>query len=215
MTPPGEKHRRQRFTHPFTPLTTRARLRSLRRCLEARPPDAEALWIFGYGSLMWNPAFTPVASESGRLEGWQRRMCVWTTLARGTPDLPGLSLGLSAGGVCTGMLFRVPERNCRQALASLWRREIWTDIYQPRWVTVKGQGGRRQAITFVVNRDSGQYAGTLPQSEQIFHIAHAVGERGTCRDYLEQTVSRLETLAIREPELNELYAKVNRYDQFA
>ncbi len=186
---------------PFPVLPSAERDRSRRQTLDAHPDPSADLWIFGYGSLMWRPDFEPLEAARARLEGWSRRFCVWTALARGTPALPGLSLGLAPGGTCEGVAYRLAEARGETDLARLWEREMWTDIYRPRWVRVSLDARSVPAIAFVTDPASRQFAGTLPFDRQVWHIARAAGERGTCRDYLSRTIDQLRALGIQEPEL--------------
>ncbi len=211
------------FTGPFAPLSDEARRRSREETLAAGLDPLAAVWIFGYGSLMWDAAFPHTVARAARLPGWRREMCVWTALARGTPDCPGLSLGLVPGGVCDGMAYEISadDHDREQALELIWEREMWTDIYQPTWVSLElvdeelsdagdgeTQGGAITALTFTVNQASPQFAGGLTQEQTIEHIALATGERGPCRDYLANTVASLRALGIDEGHLNALNDEV-------
>jgi cation transport protein ChaC len=204
------------FTEPFAPLSEAARRRSREETMAAGPGDLvwnsagdlPAFWLFGYGSLMWDATFPHVAARPARLPGWRREMCVWTALARGTPDCPGLALGLLPGGVCDGMAFKIAGGGRDRALEIIWEREMWTDIYRPTWVPLElageGEGGPVSALTFTVNRASRQFAGELTAAQTIAHIARPIGERGPCRDYLANTIASLRSLGIEEAHLNAL-----------
>jgi cation transport protein ChaC len=202
------------FAEPFEPLSDQARARSRAEALSQAPHLDGEIWIFGYGSLLWDAPFTPTAVLPARLSGWQRAMCVWTALARGTPDCPGLSLGLIPGGGCEGLAFQIAMADRDAALAAIWQREMWTDIYHPTWVGLDMDGTRIEALTFVINQASPQYAGELSQAEMIRHIALARGERGPCRDYLGDTIGKLRGLGIIEPELEKLYAGVMAFQGY-
>jgi cation transport protein ChaC len=195
---------RQRFSQPFTPLSDQARRRSLAATLAAAPAAAGSVGLFVYGSLMWDPAVPRDGARPARLSGWHRAMCVWTTLARGTPEQPGLSLGLRPGGRCDGLVLDIPRNDEEGLLASLWQREMWTDIYCPLWVEVDAAGAPSPAITFVCNEHSAQFAGDLAPADAARHISDAVGERGPCRDYLANTLVKLAEMGIEEPALAEL-----------
>lgn len=196
MTAPGRA-----FDKHFTPLDDEARRHSLRQTLAGRPDSGADLWLFVYGSLMWDPDFPHLEAVPARLAGWRRAMCVWTILARGTPARPGLSLGLLPGGDCEGLAFRIGGESAEEALAPVWQREMWTDIYLPQWTEVKAEGSNISAITFVSNQASLQFAGELPLELAAGYIATATGERGPCRDYLNQTLDKLRSLGIEEAEL--------------
>jgi len=204
------------FTEPFAPLSEDARRRSREAAMAAGPGDLvgelAAFWLFGYGSLMWEARFPHLEARPARLLGWRREMCVWTALARGTPDCPGLALGLLPGGVCDGMAFKIAGAGRERALELIWEREMWTDIYRPTWVSleldgegnVETGGGPISALTFTVNRASRQFAGDLTAAQTIDHIARPIGERGPCRDYLANTIASLRSLGIEEAHLNAL-----------
>ena len=197
------------FAEPFTPLPEAARQHSIEATLAARGEPGAELWIFGYGGLMWNPDFPHLSAKPARLQGWRRQMCVWTALARGTPELPGLSLGLVPGGHCSGIAFQIAAEMQGQALAIIWHRELWTDIYQPTWVDLDTNGEALPAIAFTANPASRQFAAGLTEAEIVAHIARASGERGRCSDYLSKTVQELRRLGIRDGCLERLEASVS------
>ena len=198
----------QTFAAPFSPLSALERQRSCEAALAAAHRGLVEFWLFGYGSLMWDANFAYIAAKPARLMGWQREMSVWTALARGTPERPGLSLGLMPGGVCDGVAYQIAEHHREQVLAIVWEREMWTDVYQPTWISVQMEGAVRPALTFTVNQASRQFAGELSEAQVIDHIAHAVGERGPCRDYLAYTVASLHSLGIEAAYLQDLNEKV-------
>lgn len=196
------------FEKPFAPLDDEKRRRSLEQTLAGNPDADGDLWLFVYGSLMWDPDFPHLEAAPARLMDWRRAMCVWTILARGTPDRPGLSLGLLPGGLCDGLAFRIAAAGAEERLAAVWQREMWTDIYHLRWTEVTIADESVPAITFVSNRSSVQFAGELPPEVAARYIATARGERGSCRDYLSQTLDKLGRLGIAEAELIALHAQV-------
>ena len=196
----------QTFAKPFPPLSDRARHSSLQATLAARPADALELWLFAYGSLMWDPRFQYAEARPARLMGWQRSFCVWTTLARGTLAAPGLGLALIPGGECHGLAFRIAAGDQDAVLPQIWQREMWTDVYQPAWLRLDIAAA---AIAFTANRGSGQCAGRLSFDDTVAHIAQASGERGRCRDYLANTVAELARLEIADPSLDALLAAVD------
>jgi cation transport protein ChaC len=171
-------------------------------------------WIFGYGSLMWNPGFDAVETRPALLRGYHRRFCIYSHRYRGTPEHPGLVLGLDRGGACRGIAFRLPRRGRRQVLQYLWDREMTTYVYEPRVVgldLVDGKRPRRiHAHAFVVNRDHRQYAGRLSVGRTARLILQGVGGRGRCFDYLANTVRHLEELGIAEGPLHQLLRRVEK-----
>src|SRR3954454_16670907 len=128
-------------------------LRSSRAAALAAHPPGQDLFLFAYGSLIWNPAFDFAGREVARVYGLHRRFCLWTHLGRGTPDRPGLVLGLDSGGSCAGVLYRIEAERIESELDGVWRREMVTGAYRPSWVAARtASGGSRSALTFVINR---------------------------------------------------------------
>ena len=186
-------------------LTEAERAESVRQTLAARPPG-EAAWLFGYGSLIWNPQIQSVERRPATVTGWHRAFCLSTRAGRGTMDNPGLVLGLDRGGHCTGIAFRIAEDILEEELALLWRREMLAGSYEPRWLDVTAPGGERfgSAIAFTVNPAASQYAGNLAQDAVIRSLATASGELGSCADYLFRTCAGLRAEGIPDPELDAL-----------
>lgn len=169
-------------------------------------PDG-AMWVFGYGSLMWDPGFPHLESRTSLLRGYHRAFCIYSLRYRGTPECPGLVLGLDRGGSCRGIAYRVDASVRHEVLAYLWEREMFTRAYQPRRVTVTLDGAKPEpvtALTFVVDRAHRQYAGKLPTAEVTRLIAAGQGSRGHCRDYLLNTVRHLRDLGLSSPPMTRL-----------
>jgi len=193
---------------PYRQLSPEARAASLIAARSAGPPP-DAVWVFGYASLMWRPCFKPVERREAVLEGYARRFCIWTSLARGTPERPGLALGLEAAvGRCPGVAFRLDPAELDEALEALWEREMVTGIYEPQWLAMETAAGPVTALAFVVDRRHRQYAGALPQETAAAVIAGANGKFGSCRDYLANTVSALRASGHPDPELEALLEAV-------
>ncbi len=164
------------------------------------------LHVFGYGSLLWRPGFDYRRSWRARIHGHHRALRVWSFHHRGTPDRPGLVLGLDRGGSCLGCLFEVPESNKRTAAEYLWAREMVTSVYVPRRVAADVEGERVVALTFVLDRKHEQYAGDLAAPTAARHIAGAAGHSGANPEYLHETVAGLERLGIRDRGLRNVLA---------
>ena len=186
-------------------LTQEQRAESLRQTLAARPPG-EPVWLFGYGSLIWNPAINYEERRTATIHGWHRAFCLSTRAGRGTPENPGLVLGLDAGGECTGVAFRLADDVLETELALLWRREMLAGSYIPRWVPVEDEAGVRfgTAIAFTVNTETEQYAGDLAEQAVVDRLASAAGELGSAADYLFRTCAGLHAQGIPDPELDQL-----------
>jgi glutathione-specific gamma-glutamylcyclotransferase len=190
-------------------LTEVERAESLRQTLATRPPG-EAVWLFGYGSLIWNPTILTVERRVASITGWHRAFCLSTQVGRGSLDNPGLVLGLDIGGSCTGIAFRLAEDSLATELALLWRREMLAGSYVPRWIDLLDEQGVRfgTAITFTINHDAEQYAGNLDKEAIIQRLATASGELGSAADYLYHTCAGLRAEGIPDPELEQLAAVV-------
>jgi cation transport protein ChaC len=158
----------------------------------------EPVWLFAYGSLMWNPEFEFAAASPALLRGYHRRFCLYSRDYRGTPERPGLVLGLDRGGSCHGIAYRLPPDNIGAALDRIWAREMTGRVYDMRRVAVQTPDGAVVAHACVVRRGSPDYAGRLSVDETARLLASAVGGRGTGRDYLANTVRHLEALGIRD-----------------
>ncbi|MDI1286007.1 MAG: gamma-glutamylcyclotransferase [Reyranella sp.] len=189
-------------------LTGEQRSASFEKALQRYKPGEEA-WIFAYGSLMWNPALEFAESSPSRVEGWRRSFCFWTPYGRGSPELPGLMLGLEGGGSCEGIAYRLAPHQVRSELEILWNREMLSGVYQATWVPTLLRDGRTvTAVTFVVEPAHCQYCGDLSMERAAHHIAFAEGRRGACRDYLTNTAEHARLLGIHDPYIEELMERV-------
>ena len=165
-------------------------------------------WLFGYGSLIWNPAFHFTDRLIGTVYGYHRRFCLWTHLGRGCPERPGLVLGLERGGSCRGVAFHIAPDAVEEELAIVWRREMLSGAYMPRRVSVRTALGDIPAITFVINHAHERYARFLPDERIAEVIAAARGFLGPCADYLINTVDHLAQLGIHDRPLEKLRQQV-------
>ena len=173
-----------------------------------RPGD---VWFFAYGSLMWDPGFAFVEARGALLRGYHRKFCVDSTVYRGTPERPGLVLGLDAGGSCRGLAYRIAARQREAASRYLDRRELAEDIYLLRPVNLETAEGRLRGYTLVVDRATPYYARGLAREDEIRRIATCRGERGTNAAYLKETIARLEALGIRDGGLIALFRGVTAF----
>lgn len=170
----------------------------------ARRPAGQAVWVFAYGSLVSNPAFHFAERRRATVRGLHRRFCLWAQLGRGTPERPGLFLGLERGGACRGVVYRVAEEQLRAELDIVWRREMVTDAYVPTWVSAMTETGPVAAIAFRINHGHPAYAGRLPEDEVVRAVALAEGAVGTCRDYLAHVIEALREVGIADRHLDRL-----------
>ena len=163
--------------------------------------------MFGYGSLMWRPGFPFIEQVPARLIGEHRALCVYSFVHRGTPEKPGLVLGLDRGGACRGIAFRVAETHRAETVAYLRAREQVTSVYREVTRSVWLQGDARQrvsALTYVVDRGHAQYAGRLAPAEQLRHVRQGHGQSGANRDYVLATVKAIEAEGFRDIQLHRL-----------
>ena len=192
-------------------LTEAERAASLAGLLARRPgPPGGGAWVFAYGSLIWNPAINYVERRFARVYGWHRSFCLSTLAGRGSPELPGLVLGLDRGGACTGAAFLVAEDAIAAELPLLWRREMLSGSYAPRWVAVRDERGTPygHAIAFTIRRDGSWYAGDLTEAQVIRRLASARGALGSSADYLFRTRDGLRSLGIIDPRIERLAQEV-------
>jgi glutathione-specific gamma-glutamylcyclotransferase len=165
------------------------------------------LWVFGYGSLIWRPGFDFVERVPARLIGEHRALCVYSFVHRGTPEKPGLVLGLDRGGACRGIAFRIAEKNRSATVAYLREREQVTSVYREvkRSVWLENEARQRvSALAYVVDRGHVQYAGRLTLADQLRHVLQGHGQSGINRDYVLATVKAIEAEGFRDQQLHQL-----------
>jgi cation transport protein ChaC len=156
-------------------------------------------WVFGYGSLMWRPGFDHCSVQKARVFGFHRALCVHSYVHRGTPEKPGLVLGLDRGGSCLGLAFEVSEDDGEAVLAYLRARELVTNVYLERSASVELADGRRtKAIAYVVDRRHEQYARRMDSKSAAEIVAGAEGQSGVNPDYVLSTLAHLRELGIRD-----------------
>lgn len=187
--PPKASHRREHIDRP-------------------PPPDGRDLWIFAYGSLMWRPGFPYAEAQPALLRGYHRSFCLYSHRYRGTPDKPGLVLGLDTGGACRGIAYRIAARNAGRVMAYLWRREMPMRVYACREVKIVVGGRAVRACAFVVRRDHPQYAPDLSVARTVELVCQGHGMRGPCHAYLENTVRHLDQLGIPDRRLHAILKRV-------
>lgn len=176
---------------------------SLQRALAAPEHERNSdVWLFAYGSLIWNPVLEYSERHVVTAHGWHRSFCLWSRINRGTPERPGLVLGLDHGGACTGMVYRIAGALAERELRLLWQREMLLGAYTPRWVRVRGAQSRDiHALTFVANRDMPGYAGRLPLDRITEIVCGAHGRLGSGADYVRMTAHGLLAHGIRDRQL--------------
>lgn len=170
------------------------------------------LWVFGYGSLIWKPGFAFLEQKPARLIGEHRSLCIYSMVHRGTPEKPGLVLGLDRGGACQGVAFRVAATERKTTVAYLREREQVTSVYIEAWRNVtleRPDGARVRALTYLVDRGHPQYAGRLDRERQLHMVRQGHGHSGANPDYVVNTVKAIEDLGFRDADLHWLAAQLS------
>jgi glutathione-specific gamma-glutamylcyclotransferase len=183
-------------------LNTDEDIAKVATALLADAPSDGAIWIFAYGSLIWNPEFDFTEERLGTVAGWRRSFCLgWVRIYRGTPERPGLMLALDRGGSCKGVLFRLPDATKTETLHKILRREmpIKRASKPPvRWMNVRTNQGPLRAIGFPISRTSEAYLPGLSTETVVEALATAAGERGSMAEYLHSTITHLEARGIHD-----------------
>ena len=172
----------------------------------------EDIWVFAYGSLLWDPGFEFAEAAPAQLFGYHRQFCIHSWIYRGTERHPGLVLGLDRGGSCLGRAYRVRARDAGDVLGYLWDREMTSNVYMHRLLLARCQGPQGSSVpchTWAADRAHPQYAGRRPIAETAEIIAGATGQGGANHDYLRNTVAHLDELGIGDGPLHRLLALVD------
>jgi len=169
-------------------------------------------WVFGYGSLMWHPGFATPETQAARLHGWHRAFCIYSEHYRGTPDKPGLILGLLPGGACRGLAHRLPVDNYEATRRYLWTREIDNDgVYEEVIRPIHLADGRAVwSLVYLADRKHRQFAGKLSLSKSLRLVRQGLGATGSNIDYVKNTVAHLQELGLRDRPLEELARRATR-----
>lgn len=164
------------------------------------------LWVFAYGSLMWDPALDFDEVRLARCAGYQRSFCLWDDGARGSKETPGLMLAIDDGGSCEGLAFCIPQERLEHETYVLFRREMLLPVYRPVLLDLDTAVGPIKGLAFVANRSHSDIRPGIPIGQQVSMIAHASGFLGSNFDYLSELYGRLEILGVDDPYVSELYA---------
>ena len=171
-------------------------------------PDTRTLWVFGYGSLMWQPGFRYVEARRARLDGYSRAFCIYSLHYRGTQERPGLVLGLARGGTCDGVAFRVADQDAQSVRAYLHARELIYGVYReamlPAALSGAGEPETVDVLTYIAETGHPSFAGHLPLSRRAAIIRAARGKAGSNLAYFAATLRKLHELGIRQPDLERL-----------
>jgi glutathione-specific gamma-glutamylcyclotransferase len=167
-------------------------------------------WVFGYGSLMWRPGFDFVDSALAWAHGYHRSLCIFSHVHRGTPERPGLVLGLDHGGSCQGVAFRVARKDREATIAYLRERELVTSVYLEKTITLRfSEGASVRALAYVADRSHEQYAGRLSVEEMALLVANGVGLNGDNPAYVRNTYEHLLQLDIHDRALAEIVRRID------
>ncbi|NDY90073.1 gamma-glutamylcyclotransferase [Ideonella livida] len=162
------------------------------------------LWVFGYASLIWSPAFKADEARPARVAGWHRALRMRSVLYRGTPSRPGLVCALLRGGCCLGRAYRLDAARAQTELPRLWAREMPMAVYEPRWLACQTPQGQVRALGFTLPPDSPYLAPHMDDVALRQVLAQARGERGSTLAYVRATVQCLRDEGIRDRELERL-----------
>ena len=188
-------------------MTAEERHRQIHEVI-ARAPQPERIWVFGYGSLIWNPAFHFAERRTARVHGYHRQFCLWARAGRGSPEKPGLMLSLEHGGSCHGVAYRIAPKHAAAELDIVLAREMVAEGYTPVWVRARIGRKTIRAVAFAIDRDAPTYAGRLSLEQTARSVARASGALGACADYLEDAVAHLEARGIHDRRLAALRRRV-------
>jgi cation transport protein ChaC len=168
-------------------------------------------WVFGYGSLIWNPGFAFIRAERALLRGAHRSLSIYSHRHRGTPDAPGLVFGLTRGGSCLGVAFEVEAEHWSAVFDYLQAREQDRGVYREAWRSVRlGSGETVRALTYLVNEHHAQFAGRLDIAEQVRLVARSSGDSGRNTEYVRNTADHLLSLGIRDNTLIQIVEALDR-----
>jgi glutathione-specific gamma-glutamylcyclotransferase len=217
------------FFRDFKPSDLDARMKALGRPDNWRHSDDELesarlsflegrldrdLWIFAYGSLMWDPAFHFAEVRRGRVSGYERRFILKDTFgARGTPEAPGLMAALDEGHACEGLVFRIAANEAGHETGMFWRRELIAYAYKPVFAMVETEFGEVEALAVIADRASDYIRPDLTREEQIRYIATGKGFLGTSLQYIENIAGHFAALEIEDPEVEELLAGARAFSE--
>ncbi len=199
---------------PFHALTHEER-EATRREFLAKISHDNGLWVFGYGSLLWNPAFHFTEWQPARLHGFRRRFCLQASIGRGSPEKPGLMLALDHGGSCNGRAFHIAPDKIESETDILWMREMVSGAYNARLIKIRLSHETVTGLTFVINRAHPRYIAEMDIEDTARLVSSGEGHLGTCRDYLNNTIAHLDEMKVKDRYLHELQQKIHELDRRA
>lgn len=167
------------------------------------------IWVFGYGSLVWRPEFEFQEQRLARIGGYHRSLCLWSRINRGTPERPGLVFGLDIGGSCRGMAYRIAASRVPDTLRELWKREMASGAYIPRWLGCQTGHGKVRALVFTIDRGKSAYVRGLDTGQLLAIVRDAHGIYGPCVEYVLETDQALKRAGIHDRKLEALVARLS------
>ena len=170
------------------------------------------LWVFGYASLIWRPEFEAVEDRPAMVHGWHRALAMRSRINRGTPECPGLVFALVPGGSCRGRAYRIEESHVEAELTRLWRREMPTGVYDPKWLACRTPLGSVHGLAFTLSRKSPSHTGELPDAQMLEILRIAEGRYGSTLAYLVETAHCLRSCGIRDRDVERLLALARRHE---
>jgi len=191
----------------FRILTDAERQESLAQAM--RHWNRQDIWVFGYGSLIWRPDFEFSERRSALIRGYHRSLCLWSRINRGTPEQPGLVFGLDHGGSCKGVVFRIAAKQVPHTMEQLWRREMPSGAYKPKWLNCSTPNGNVKALVFTMNRNTDAYVRELSKEKLVSVIYNAHGINGPCLEYVMETAQALEKHNIIDQKLKTIVSHLH------
>lgn len=191
----------------FRLLTEAERHASLQAAMSEWQSDQD-VWVYGYGSLIWRPEFQFLEKRSALLHGYHRALCLWSRVNRGTPDQPGLVFGLDVGGSCRGVAFRIAASEVPHTMEALWKREMPSGAYLPKWLNCRTDQGPVAALVFTMNRNTDAYVRGLPTDRLVHIVRSAHGSYGPCIEYVLETAQALKQSDIHDKRLQALVGEL-------
>jgi len=198
------------MSSPYADLHLRDPEPMLEEAMRAWGGDGD-LWVFGYASLIWRPEFESAEARPAVVHGWHRALQMRSRVNRGSPECPGLVFALVSGGSCRGMVYRIERAEVPEQMERLWRREMPTGVYDPKWLSCRTTLGPVNALAFTLNRASPAHTGPIPDAQMLEILRSASGRYGSTLDYLLQTARSLRGCGIRDADIERLVGLARRH----
>ena len=198
------------MSSPYADLHLRDPEPMLGEAMRAWGGDGD-LWVFGYASLIWRPEFDSIEARPAVVHGWHRALQMRSRVNRGSPECPGLVFALVSGGSCRGMVYRIASAEVPEQMERLWRREMPTGVYDPKWLSCRTTNGRVNALAFTLSRSSPAHTGPIPDAQMLEILRCASGRYGSTLDYLLETANSLRGCGIRDADVERLVGLARRH----